>query len=86
MDSLVSRAILAVAQHDGTRLVVGGGVAANKRLRQELERRTAAAGVELFLPSLKLCTDNAAMVAARGFQLLAAGEVLDMRADVFARG
>jgi N6-L-threonylcarbamoyladenine synthase len=86
VDSLVSRAILAVEHHDCTRLVVGGGVAANKRLRQELESRTAAAGVELFLPPLKLCTDNAAMVAVRGFQLLAAGETLDIRADVFARG
>ncbi len=86
MDSLVSRALLAVQHHNCPRLVVAGGVAANRRLRQELESRTAAAGVELFLPSLKLCTDNAAMVAARGFQLLEAGEVLDIRADVFARG
>ncbi len=86
VDSLVSRAMLAVQQHDCPRLVVAGGVAANRRLRQELERRTAGVGVELYLPGLKLCTDNAAMVAARGFQLLEAGEVLDMRADVFARG
>ena len=44
------------------------------------------AGIELFLPTLTLCTDNAAMVAALGFQLLQAGEKLDIRADVFARG
>ncbi|HSO71050.1 MAG TPA: tRNA (adenosine(37)-N6)-threonylcarbamoyltransferase complex transferase subunit TsaD, partial [Thermodesulfobacteriota bacterium] len=86
VDSLVSRALLAGEQHDCGRLVVAGGVAANKRLRQELESRTIAARVELFLPSLKLCTDNAAMVAARGYQLLEAGEVLNIRADVFARG
>jgi N6-L-threonylcarbamoyladenine synthase len=86
VDSLSSRALLAVQQYDCTRLVVAGGVAANQRLRQELQSQTAAAGVELFLPSLNLCTDNAAMVAARGFQLLEAGEVLDIRADVFARG
>ena len=86
VDSLVSRALLAVQQYACPRLVVGGGVAANRRLRQELESRTAAAGVELFLPALQLCTDNAAMVAARGFQLLEGGEVLDLGADVFARG
>jgi N6-L-threonylcarbamoyladenine synthase len=86
VDSLVSRAILAVRKYDGPRLVVAGGVAANRRLRQELEIQTAAAGVALFLPSLKLCTDNAAMVAAMGYQLLQAGERLDLKADVFARG
>ncbi len=86
VDSLVSRALLAVRKYDCPRLVVAGGVAANRRLRQELEIQTAAAGVALFLPSLKLCTDNAAMVAAMGYQLLQAGERLDLRADVFARG
>jgi N6-L-threonylcarbamoyladenine synthase len=86
VDSLVSRALLAVRDYDCPGLVVGGGVAANQRLRQELESQAAAAGVDLFLPTLTLCTDNAAMVAARGFQLLEGGERLDLRADVFARG
>lgn len=86
VDSLVSRAILATQRHACPRLVVAGGVAANGRLRQELLRQAEAAGVEVFLPPLKLCTDNAAMVAALGYHLFQAGECLDLRADVFARG
>lgn len=86
VESLVSRALLAVRQYSCPRLVVAGGVAANRRLRQVLEAEAAAAGVELFLPPLALCTDNAAMVAALGYQRLQAGEILPLDADVFARG
>lgn len=86
VETLVSRALLAVRQEACPRLVVAGGVAANRRLRQELERQSGAAGVELFLPALKFCTDNAAMVAALGYHRWQAGQTLDLHADVFARG
>lgn len=46
-----------------TRLAVGGGVSANKALRLKLQNMCAAEGVELFIPPLSLCTDNAAMAA-----------------------
>jgi N6-L-threonylcarbamoyladenine synthase len=46
------------------RLAVGGGVAANRRLRDALEGMARDEGVELFIPSTDLCTDNAAMAAA----------------------
>jgi N6-L-threonylcarbamoyladenine synthase len=61
-------------------------VAANGRLRRVLQDRAAADGVDLFLPPLSLCTDNAAMVATLGYYRLQAGERLGLDADVFSRG
>jgi N6-L-threonylcarbamoyladenine synthase len=86
VESLTSRAWLALTQEGCTRLVVCGGVAANRGLRQALKEQAQAGGVDLFLPPLSLCTDNAAMVAALGYRRLMAGERLDLDADVFSRG
>jgi N6-L-threonylcarbamoyladenine synthase len=86
VDSLVSRAWLALEQTGLERLVVCGGVAANGHLRRVLQERAAAAGTELLLPPPNLCGDNAAMVAALGYHLLRAGKRLGLDADVFSRG
>ena len=59
-------------------LAVAGGVAANKALRGALEALCEEHGVTFTAPPLRLCTDNAAMIAYAGGELLAAGEVSDM--------
>jgi N6-L-threonylcarbamoyladenine synthase len=83
-DVLTMKAVAACREHGVSTLVIGGGVAANSRLRALAERRCAAAGVTLRVPRPRLCTDNGAMVAALGSQLVAAGVApsrLDLAAD-----
>jgi N6-L-threonylcarbamoyladenine synthase len=63
VDVLVEKARQALGQTGLKRLAVGGGVAANRALRAALENMVAEEGAELFIPPLKLCTDNAAMAA-----------------------
>jgi len=67
------KAVLACREHDVTHLVIGGGVAANSRLRVLAAERCAAVGIELRVPRPALCTDNGAMVAALGAELMARG-------------
>lgn len=73
VDVLVSKALAACADHGIPRLLLGGGVVANARLRAVATERAAAAGVALRIPPLALCTDNGAMIAALGARLIAAG-------------
>jgi N6-L-threonylcarbamoyladenine synthase len=63
IDVLVGKSRQALLQTGLRRLAVGGGVAANRALRTALEQMTAEVGAELFIPPMKLCTDNAAMAA-----------------------
>jgi N6-L-threonylcarbamoyladenine synthase len=70
-DVLTRKAVDACRAHGVDHLVIGGGVAANSRLRALAEERCAAAGLRLRVPRPGLCTDNGAMVAALGAELLA---------------
>ena len=72
-DVLTSRMITACRDHGVDSVAVGGGVAANSRLRALAAERCAAAGITLRVPRPDLCTDNGAMVAALGARLLASG-------------
>ena len=64
VDSLVARLRQAVEREAVGRVAIGGGVAANSELRRRVEELAAELGVELWVPPMELCTDNAAMIAA----------------------
>lgn len=83
-DVLSAKAVRACRDRGVDHLLLGGGVAANSRLRAMAERRCADAGIRLRVPRPGLCTDNGAMVAALGSELVAGGvppSVLDFPAD-----
>jgi len=84
VDVLIGKAVAACTDLDVPRLLLGGGVVANARLREVATARCAAQGIELRIPPLSLCTDNGAMIAALGAQLMMAGHAasgLDFGAD-----
>ncbi len=83
-DVLTRKAIDAAVLHGVDHLLIGGGVAANSRLRVVAEERAAAKGIMVRVPRPGLCTDNGAMVAALGSELVARGRAassLDLPAD-----
>ena len=84
VDVLIKKAIAACLDHNIHRLLLGGGVIANARLRDYAISECAANGIELRIPPLSLCTDNGAMIASLGAQLVMAGNEpssLDFSAD-----
>ena len=83
-DVLTRKAVLACREHGVQNLQIGGGVAANSRLRAMAQERCDAAGITLRVPRPGLCTDNGAMVAALGAQMVLKGRTpseLDLPAD-----
>jgi N6-L-threonylcarbamoyladenine synthase len=72
-DVLTAKAVAACNEYGIKRLLLGGGVVANARLRELAAERCAMYGIELRIPALSLCTDNGAMIAALGAQLVMAG-------------
>ena len=84
VDVLLMKAVAACADLGVPRLLLGGGVVANARVRELAAERCAAASIVLRIPPLSLCTDNGAMIAALGSQLIQAGHppsTLEFAAD-----
>ena len=83
-DSLVPRAMAAVAQTGCDTLAIAGGVAANSRIRADLERSCKQAGVKLYMPELKLCGDNGAMIGCQGYYEYLAGHTAGQDLNAYA--
>ncbi|MGN7977294.1 tRNA (adenosine(37)-N6)-threonylcarbamoyltransferase complex transferase subunit TsaD [Microbacterium sp. 22195] len=73
VDVLVTKALAACQDRGVPRLLLGGGVIANRRLREVTLERAAAAGVTVRIPPLSLCTDNGAMIAGLAAELISSG-------------
>ncbi|KUP28096.1 tRNA (adenosine(37)-N6)-threonylcarbamoyltransferase complex transferase subunit TsaD [Kocuria rhizophila] len=73
VDVISRKTVLACTEHGITTLLMGGGVAANSRLREVVTARCAQRGIRVVVPPLSLCTDNGAMVAALGARLVTRG-------------
>jgi N6-L-threonylcarbamoyladenine synthase len=74
VSELVSKTLKAAEQWDARSVLVSGGVAANRELRERFGTEAQRRGLEVFFPSLALSTDNAAMIAAAAYPRLLAGE------------
>ena len=83
-DTLVPRAMAAAEQTGRKILCAAGGVAANSVIRGDLQRACDAAGIRLYLPPLKLCGDNGAMIGAQGYYEYLAGHTAGMDLNAYA--
>lgn len=83
IEVLVEKSVRAMHQFKAKQLLLCGGVAANRGLRTALQERCEREGIELLIPPMKYCTDNAAMIGAAAYIKWQHGESseLDMKAD-----
>jgi len=78
LDVLVDKAVLACKMKNAKRIVIGGGVAANSRLREKLSNAGTLSGVKIYFPKIEYCLDNAAMIGTLGEALYKKGYVSDI--------
>jgi N6-L-threonylcarbamoyladenine synthase len=82
IDTLIRKSLLACRLQKLNRLVIGGGVAMNNRLREKFYQETKEKGIRFYSPSREFCMDNAAMVAGLGYQLFKRGHSDDLSSSV----
>jgi N6-L-threonylcarbamoyladenine synthase len=82
VDVLLAKTLRAAGERGVKTISVTGGVSANSRLREAFSEACQRRGIGVFFPSLSLCTDNAAMIAAAGYARYRLGEVSDLELDV----
>ena len=83
-DTLVPRTMQALRETGCRKLAIAGGVAANSRIRADFAKAAAEAGVELYVPPLSLCGDNAAMIGAQGYYEYLAGNTAGQDLNAYA--
>ena len=83
-DSLVPRTVRAAKELGYGKVVVAGGVAANSRIRADFQRAAAENGFQLYIPPLRLCGDNGAMIGAQGYYEYLAGHTAGSELNAYA--
>ena len=83
-DTLVPRVVQALQETGCKKVAVAGGVAANSRIRKDILEAAEKLGVEVYMPPLKLCGDNAAMIGAQAYYEYLAGNTAGMELNAYA--
>ena len=83
-DTLVPRVELAIRQTGCKKIAIAGGVAANSRIRRDVLAAAEKLGAKVYMPPLKLCGDNGAMIGAQAYYEYLAGNVADMSLNAYA--
>ena len=82
--TLVPRVVRALEETGYKKVAVAGGVAANSRIRKDILEAAKKLGAEVYMPPLKLCGDNGAMIGAQAYYEYKAGNVADMSLNAYA--
>ena len=83
-DTLVPRVVQALKETGLKKVAVAGGVAANSRIRSDILAAAEQLGAQVYMPPLKLCGDNAAMIGSQAFYEFLAGKTASMSLNAYA--